>query len=496
MNSSTAKRLPNWLLQNKLEQPERTALLIGEQRYSFGDLYEGAVGLAIYLQSQGVRAGSRVGLLMGNNRRFVEVVHALMQLKAVLVPLNLRLSAAEIGWQLDDVRAGWLLTDSGRAELAQAANFCSLNPAFLLILDQQTRLEAGDRFEPPPDFGPDELHSIIYSSGTTGRPKGVRLTYGNHYANASGSYQNLPAGPDDLWLAVLPLFHVGGLAIVLRGLFYLMPVLLQESFEPDKVNRAIDEQGVTLISVVASMLARLLDQRHDRPYPATLRFVMVGGGPVPAPLLERCARAGVPVMQTYGLTETASQAVTLAPVDALRKLGSAGKPLPEVELQIEGPEEAEGVATIGEILLRGPNITAGYEGRLEETALAWRGGWFHTGDLGRLDAEGYLYVLDRRDDLIISGGENIYPAEVEAVLLSHPAIEEAGVVGAPDERWGQVVAAFVKLHSGATATPEEIIAFCTGSLGRYKLPAKIYFVDSVPRNAAGKVVRRLLRDYL
>jgi O-succinylbenzoic acid--CoA ligase len=342
----------------------------------------------------------------------------------------------------------------------------------------------------------------MYSSGTTGQPKGVRLTYGNHYFNALASYQNFTAGPDDRWLAVLPLFHVGGLAIILRGLFYGMPVVVHESFDPAEVNRAIDHEGVTIISVVTNMLARMLDQRQDKAYPVSLRSILIGGGPVPPSLLERCASSGIPVVQTYGLTETASQAVTLAAEDALRKLGSAGRPLPGVELKIEpksGATETDLVenGAAGEILLRGKNVTPGYEGRPEETAKAWRNGWFHTGDIGRLDEEGYLYVLDRRNDLIISGGENVYPAEVEAALLSYPQVEEAGVIGQPDEQWGQVVAAFVKPRSGATLNEEELIAYCQDRLARYKLPRKIYFVaESLPRNATGKLLRRSLREIL
>ena len=277
---------------------------------------------------------------------------------------------------------------------------------------------------PPAIYRAADLHTLIYSSGTTGQPKAVRLTYGNHYFNAYASYRNFEAGPDDRWLAVLPLFHVGGLAIIWRGLFYGMPVVVHESFDPAAVNHAIDHEGVTVISVVTNMLARMLDQRQDKGYPASLRSVLIGGGPVPPPLLERCAAAGIPVVQTYGLTETASQAVTLAAGDALRKLGSAGKPLPGVELKISPKSDEENqpakamkprsrAASTGEILLRGGNVTPGYEGRPEETARAWRDGWFHTGDIGRVDEEGYLYVLDRRSDLIISGGENIYPAELK-----------------------------------------------------------------------------------
>jgi O-succinylbenzoic acid--CoA ligase len=259
------------------------------------------------------------------------------------------------------------------------------------------------------------------------------------------------------------------------------------------VNRAIDEDGVTIISVVAAMLARMLDERGAQPYPPTLRTVLLGGGPAPRPLLEACAARGVPVVQTYGLTEAASQVATLAPGDALRKLGSAGKPLLPTQLRVVGPDGDRAPGEVGEIVVRGPTVTPGYLARPHATARARRGGWLYTGDLGYLDAEGYLYVVDRRDDLIISGGENIYPAEVEAVLLAHSAVMEAGVIGVADARWGQVVCAFVRLRPDSALAADELIAFCRERLARYKVPATIRFVETLPRNAAGKLLRRALR---
>jgi O-succinylbenzoic acid--CoA ligase len=467
----------------------------GTEKLNFEELYERALALAAKLREAGIEKGSRVALLLGNSLAFVETVYALMQLEAVLVPLNLRLTPAELGWQLSDVGAGFLLT--GNKYLAQAREASAGTPARLLNLPDLDRQPIPAlSVTPSASYRTTDLHTIIYSSGTTGQPKGVRLTYGNHYFNAYASYQNFPAGETDRWLAVLPLFHVGGLAIVWRGLFYGMPVVVHESFDPAAVNHAIDHEGVSVISVVTNMLARMLDQRQDRGYPASLRSVLIGGGPVPQPLLERCARAGIPVVQTYGLTETASQAVTLAAQDALRKLGSAGKPLPGVELKIS-PKEDGGPTEAGEIMLRGQNVTPGYEGRPAETARAWRDGWFHTGDIGRVDEEGYLYVLDRRTDLIISGGENVYPAEIEAVLLSHPAVEEAGVIGQASPQWGQVVVAFVKVRPGAKVDEAELLEYCRERLARYKLPRRVIFAtESLPRNATGKLLRRNLREML
>jgi O-succinylbenzoic acid--CoA ligase len=241
------------------------------------------------------------------------------------------------------------------------------------------------------------------------------------------------------------------------------------------------------------MLQRMLDERGERPYPPHLRCVLLGGGPAPRSLLEACAARGVPVVQTYGLTETASQLTTLAPADALRKLGSAGKPLAGNRLRILDDERECAPGQPGEIVVHGPAVTVGYLNLPEATAHALRDGWLHTGDLGYLDDEGFLYVLDRRDDLIVSGGENVYPAEIESALQSHPAVLEAGVTGVPDQRWGRVAHAFVVLRPGATATADELLAYCTVRLAPYKLPRVITFAAALPRNAAGKLVRHELR---
>lgn len=342
---------------------------------------------------------------------------------------------------------------------------------------------------------PDAVHSIIYTSGTTGKPKGAQLTFGNHWWSAVSSCLNLGLVPGDRWLACLPLFHVGGLSILLRSVIYGMPVVLHRRFDAAAANRAIDEQGVTIVSVVAAMLARMLEERGDRPYPPHLRAVLLGGGPAPRPLLEKAAALGMPVLQTYGLTEAASQVCTLAPQDALRKLGSAGKPLFATRVRIVRDGRPVSPGEVGEIQVAGPTVTPGYWNRPDATAEALADGWLHTGDLGYMDDEGYLYVVDRREDLIISGGENVYPAEIEAVLLQHCSVLEAAVVGVPDERWGQVPVAFVALRPGFSCSEEELQAFCRERLAGYKVPARVTFVPELPKGASGKTLRRVLREW-
>lgn len=491
------EQLPDWLTRRAADLPEAPAVICGTTTWSFAELDRQAQATAARLRTLGIGAGDRVAVLLRNGLPFVTLVHALIKLRAVLVPLNTRLSAPEIAWQLSDVRARLLIHDATNAALAQAATgdltLCRISVDPEAQTPCLNELE-GSAFVAPSQIDLDATHVIMYTSGTTGRPKGVMLTYGNHWWNAIGSALNLGHAPTDRWLAVLPLFHIGGLSILLRSVIYGITALVHERFDPLAANAAIERQGATLVSVVATMLERMLDARGKQPYPPTLRAVLLGGGPAPRPLLERCARLGVPVIQTYGMTETASQAATLAPSDALRKLGSAGRPLLPVELRIEQEGQPAPPGTIGEILVRGPTVTPGYANRPEATAHALRDGWLHTGDLGYLDDDGYLYVVDRRDDLIISGGENVYPAEVEAVLRAHPAVADAAVVGLPDAHWGQRVAAAVVVRPGQQLSAEELLRFCEARLARYKLPRELRFVAELPRNAAGKVLRHALRD--
>jgi O-succinylbenzoic acid--CoA ligase len=494
--------LPDWLQRSAENRPQHLAVQSGALRWSFAGLAQQATQLAGQLVALGVTSGSRVALLAANSPAYIACVHALTRLRAILVPLNTRLSEAELGWQLQDAGVSLLLSDLPQSPRAQrlAAHRPALTHARLQLqpngtvaLDPPVRPAA---FTPHTLIDPAAVQAIIYTSGTTGQPKGVLITYGMHWWNAIGSALNLGHHLDDCWLACLPFFHIGGLTIIMRSVIYGISINAHEKFEAAAVNRSIFSENVTIISVVAVMLQRMLEalesERPGERYPAHLRCVLLGGGPAPRSLLEACAARGIPVVQTYGLTEACSQAATLSPADALRKLGSAGRPLPPVQLEIRNEQGRAAPGEPGMIYLKGPTITPGYADRPEATAEAFVDGWLATGDLGYLDEEGYLYVLDRRADLIISGGENIYPAEIEAALLSHPAVAEAGVCGQPDPQWGQVPIAFVRLHPGQALSAESLLAHLQTRLARYKLPRAIHFVAELPRNSAGKLLRREL----
>ncbi len=487
--------LPDWLARRAASHPERPALITGAQRVSFAQLDVLADAAAAHLRALKLEPGAPVALLAGNGPAFAALIHAMPRCGATLTPLNTRLSPEELAWQLEDSGARVLLHDADHAELAAAAT--AHRPLPLIAVDQAWLAAPPPRRDAEPLIDLAATHTIIYTSGTTGRPKGARLSYANHWWSAGASALNLGLYADDCWLAPLPLFHIGGMAVILRGAIYGISIVLPPRFDPAAINAAIEAERVTIISVVATMLQRMLDERGDHPYPSHLRCVLLGGGPAPRPMLERCAALRLPVVQTYGMTETASQAATLAPADALRKLGSAGRPLLPLELQISVDGRMAAPGEVGEIRVRGPMVISDYHGRAESAAL--REGWLYTGDLGYLDAEGYLYVVDRRSDLIISGGENVYPAEVEATLSAHPSVADVAVVATADPQWGQTPLAVVVPHSGIVADPAlatTLIAYCRERLAGYKTPRRVVFAASLPRTAAGKLQRRRIREQM
>jgi O-succinylbenzoic acid--CoA ligase len=521
----TIGAFPDWLRHRANTTPDRIALIAGARTWTFAAVDAEASRLARQLAHAGTRPGDRVATLLSNGPIAAMLPHTALRLGATLVPLNTRSSATEIAWLVADASPRVVIVDARTASLVAALRGGGETPSSdtaaqsrgsqdwqdLIVLDAGNDAGAGTGMQTLaalPEADADLRHrhdashvaTLMYTSGTTDHPKGAMLTVANHWWSAIGSALNLGVRDDDRWLLCLPLFHVGGLSIVYRSAIYGTAAIVHDGFDPAAVNRAIDDDGVTIISVVAVMLQRMLDARGNQPYPPTLRCVLLGGGPAPKPLLERCAMLGIPVVQTYGLTETTSQVATLAPDDALARLGSAGRPLYPNELRIAPVDRVDAALDAdveGEIVVRGPVVMAGYANRADATARAIVDGWLHTGDIGRIDADGYLYVLDRRDDLIITGGENVYPAEVEAVLLGHPSVAEAGVVGAPDSEWGQRVVAVVRLGSAAVPgdAAETLRAHCRSRLGAYKVPREVLIVsDPLPRTASGKLQRAVLRQ--
>lgn len=476
--------IPNWLIQRAYLTPDKIALTFEDKKWSFAQLKEQALTIARKLRANGLREGERIALLGPSNAEMVIITHACMLAGLEIVMLNSRLSKKELVWQLDDSEA---------AAVMVADELKSLVPDTTVRhhLFSTIKESAEGHLDVQEMWASDRTITIMYTSGTTGFPKGVRQTAGNHVSSALSSVLNLGLSEDDVWLCAMPLFHISGFSILARSVLYGMEVRLYEKFDAVRAAGEIRDGSVTRMSAVSLMLDKVLRELETGSAIAhpSFKSVLAGGGPLPVGYLERAKECGLPVLQTYGMTETSSQTATLAAADAIRKMGSAGKPLFFNQIVIKNTQNP---GETGEVLLRGPHITPGYIGRFEGLD-PLEDGWFPTGDLGYLDEEGYLYIVDRRSDLIISGGENIYPAEIENVLAGHANILEVGVCGKEDAEWGSVPVAFVVVSGDVTE--EQLTAYCTEHLARYKVPKEFRFVHSLPRTASNKLVRRELRQW-
>jgi O-succinylbenzoic acid--CoA ligase len=341
----------------------------------------------------------------------------------------------------------------------------------------------------------DDDFAIVHTSGTSGRPKAAMLTCRNIVSSALASARKLEHRQRERWLCALPLYHLGGLSILLRSLIYgtafdLMPAA---PFDVHRLNQKLSDHPITLVSLVPTMLQRLLDAR-TRPWNPQLRLILLGGEAPSPQLLERCIAEKLPIATSYGLTETASQVATALPDLVYRKPGAAGKPLLFSTVRIIDEQGNDAPPNVhGEVLVSGETVMRGYYNDPAATAKALRAGWLHTGDIGYLDEDGDLFILQRRVDLIVSGGENIYPAEVEAALRRHPAVAEVLVLGLPDPKWGQRVAAVIETRAGQSPSAANISNFARERLAAYKVPRRIAFVEALPRTASGKLRRREAR---
>ncbi|POH17748.1 o-succinylbenzoate--CoA ligase [Fructilactobacillus sanfranciscensis] len=475
--------MDNWLKKRASLTPKRMALSYHEQNWTFAELQQAVLETCTHLVGQKVQTAKRVAVLGNNTLQLYFTILALQQLGIEMVLINKNLALPEIEYQLHDANVDLLIYEDEFQRKLQPLKSMTL----ISLNDLHDSISADASSFIKDEFNLDQVTSIMYTSGTTGNPKGVMQTFRNHWSSAIGADLNLPVTAKDTWICAVPLFHISGFSIMMRSLIYGMNVRLYEHFNPELINQDLLNGKGTIISVVPYMLKKLLSLK-DSDYSEKFSYMLLGGGAIDRKTLEICKDSNINVIQSYGMTETASQVVALNLADAIRKLGSVGKPLFPVSIKIKGATKPN---QIGEILLKADNITPGY---LNHSAPITNNGWFATGDLGYLDADGFLYLKSRLSELIISGGENIYPLEIENVINQFPNIIESAVVGKADSTWDAVPVAFIVTDSMINL--KKLTAYLTSNLAKYKVPKKFIVVDKLPKTHNGKLQRKKLQSQI
>jgi acyl-CoA synthetase (AMP-forming)/AMP-acid ligase II len=484
--------------------PDRPCLVWGDEVITYGDLHARAGHTAAGLRRLGIGRGDVVAMVLYNCPEFLEAMFAVSRIGAVFMPVNWRLAGAEVAYIASHAGARLVVSEPELAPLVDAAR-AELGGVPVVGVGGTapgwTPFEDLRRGEPPAieDVAGDDTHRLMYTSGTTARPKGVMITYANLYWKNVAHVVEFGITGADKGLACGPLYHVGALDLTSTTVLHAGGTLeIQRKFDAEQVLEAVERRGITNVWLAPAMVNQILAHPSlDKRDLSGLRLIIDGGEKMPLPLIERLLRAfpNAWFADAYGLTETVSGDTFLDKRTTVRKIGSVGKPCLHIEVAIwDESDRVVPPGTLGEIVLRGPKVFKGYWRDPDATATAFRGGWFHTGDVGYLDDEGFLYIVDRKKDMIISGGENIASPEVERVLYEHPGVLEAAVVGRPDPRWGEVPVAFVVRRPGAAVAEEELRAFCLARLARYKVPRALEFIEALPRNPSGKVLKRVLRE--
>jgi O-succinylbenzoic acid--CoA ligase len=512
------REMHDWLTDRARTSPEATALVEAADgtRWSYVQLDAAVEETAGRLAALGLRPGDHLGVLMETRVAFVRLVHAAMRLGAVLVPLNARLARPELVRQVETADLTLLVcereTEADAVGVSEVPVASVDSPAGADGEESVAALREQDSADfDPASWSRDDPHAMLFTSGTTGDPKAVSLSMGNFLSSATASAFRIGVTPDDNWLLCLSMYHMGGLSVVLRSALYGTTVVLQEGFDAEWAADAIAEYGVTGVSLVPTMLRRMLDVRESDDSRArraesdgvreslanSLRFVLLGGAPASAELISRCEARGVPVHPTYGMTETASQIATARPREAFEYRGTVGRPLLWTDLTVVG-EDGDPLPAdeTGELVVSGPTVMRGYYGDSAATDEAFGEYGLHTGDVGYRDEAGRVWVLNRREDRIITGGENVHPGEVVEALREHPRIRDAAVVGLDDDDWGERVAALVVSESDADVSAGDVTAHCRERLAGYKRPRTVAFADELPRTASGTVEREAVRERL
>jgi fatty-acyl-CoA synthase len=507
-------RLHDFLDFHGREHPDQVLGICGDRRLSYGEGLEVANRLANALASAGLGRGDRFAYLSKNCLEYPLIFMAASKIGAVPVPLNYRLAPPELAYIANDSESRLLIArgeyveavDGLRSELKTVETFIAQDA------DPRAGWEAFHGWvgaqpvtAPDREISPNDDLYQMYTSGTTGRPKGAIVTHRAAIGQLSQQIPAFDARREDRVLIVAPIYHAAAAITALGAVALGSTLVVHEDFDPAAVVRALSEDGITRTTLVPAMIQACLvfvPEAAERSYDA-LRLIVYGASPIAAETLKRAMevfRCGF--AQGYGMTETTAQLTLLGPEDHRRALAgrpelllSAGRPLPGTEIRIVDEHDSPVAnGTIGEIVGRGPQLMRGYWNLPDASAEALKDGWLHTGDAGILDDEGYLYIQDRTKDMIVSGGENVYPREIENVLFEHPGVADVAVIGIPDEKWGETVKAIIVLREGQAVTAEAVIEFCKGKLAGYKRPRSVDFIEALPRNASGKVLKKELRE--
>ena len=500
-------RAYDWPAHHAAHRPTKPAVRdIGTGRtFPYAQLDRRAESMAGYLRSLGVGRGVRVGVLAHNGVEFFDIQFACARTGSIAVMLNWRLTVAELEFIVNDSTPTLIIHDSAFTEVAQELQRrCGV--VALLCIDSTSAANPYERALAAFDgravdrehLTHDDVVTIMYTSGTTGHPKGAIITHGMNFWNCVNLGTFVGIGPDTVYLSILPMFHTGGMNCFSNPVLHAGgTVVILRAFDAGETLRLLGDSsfGIThFFAVPAPYQFMMQHPDFDTTDLSRLRVAGVGGAPCALPIMERWAERGVLMSQGFGMTETSPGCIFLNPDDALRKIGAAGKALLHTELRIvDGDGHDCGPNEIGELWVAGPNITPGYWNRPDATAAGFEGRWLKTGDAARTDDEGYVYIVDRWKDMYISGGENVYPAEIENVLYQLPQVAEAAIIGVPNEKWGEVGLAVIVLKPGMTIDRATVVGHCVGQLAKFKIPNDVVLVDALPRNATGKVLKRELR---
>jgi fatty-acyl-CoA synthase len=480
-------------------QPDWVAVRFGEREITWRELDVSTDELAAGLSALGVGHGDRIGILMLNRPEYLETVVATMKLGAIAVPMNVRLTAPEIAYQVANADCAVVVTETALAPAL--ANARLAQPAMAVLNADDGTLDAArvqGGTAPPVRIAATDPLFICYTSGTTGDPKGAVLTHSSwHYAAMCRALQG-PITRNDKLLLPFPLAFTGGMAMAMTAIWSGAQLVLEPGFDATRVLHLIDDLAITVFMAVPAIFQALADHPDfDTTDISSIRCASSGGAPVPVSLLKIFLARGIAMTQTYSLTEVSASGITLPYHQTLEKVGSCGVPAMHSEARIVDPETGAELpdGEVGEIAIRGPEVMSGYWRNEAGTAAALRDGWLHTGDLGTRDADGYFRVVDRAKDMLISGGLNVYPAELERTLAALPSVVEVAVVGVPDARWGETPA--VVVFTNGPLTGDEVLTACKAELADYKWPRYLVIRDEpLPRNMSGKVLKRQLRDEL